>query len=180
MKRAILFPGTGETFESVWFPYIARELGSMQYGVKTLKYPSPEKPLIDELLPIALSENYDEETVLIGHSAGVPLMLAVLEKLDTKVKQVILVAGYVNPLGSYEDANGILKTNYDWEKIKSNANEILIINGVNDPWGCGEEEGRELFKNLGGTLILNHEGHMGSDTYNQPYKEFPFLVKLLR
>jgi hypothetical protein len=31
-----------------------------------------------------------------------------------------------------------------------------------------------MFDHLGGTQIIKHgEGHMGSDTFKQPYKEFP-------
>lgn len=36
-----------------------------------------------------------------------------------------------------------------------------------------------MFENLGGMLIINNEGHMGSDTFKQPYKEFPLLLKLI-
>jgi hypothetical protein len=37
-----------------------------------------------------------------------------------------------------------------------------------------------MFDHLGGTLIVRHgEGHMGSDSFNQPYKEFPLLEKLI-
>jgi len=179
MKRAIFFPGTGETGESVWFPYLAGELTRMQYGVKTIVYPNPDKPNVEELVEIATRENYDEETLLIGHSAGVALILAVLERLDIKVKKVILVAGYIKALSAYEDANLVLKTQYDWEKIKNNAGEVVIINSVNDPWGCDDRQGRAIFDHLGGTLIINHEGHMGSVTYNQPYTEFPLILKLI-
>ena len=38
----------------------------------------------------------------------------------------------------------------------------------------------EMTYNLGGTLIIRHgEGHMGSSKFNQPYKEFPLLTKLI-
>jgi uncharacterized protein len=93
MKRAIFFPGTGETRESVWFPYLADELEKNGYGVKTIGYPDPDKPAVDELVEIALKENYDEETIVVGHSAGVALILALLEKLDVRVKKALLVAG---------------------------------------------------------------------------------------
>jgi hypothetical protein len=36
-----------------------------------------------------------------------------------------------------------------------------------------------MFEHLGGTLIINNEGHMGSDSFHQPYKAFPFLLKLI-
>lgn len=58
--------------------------------------------------------------------------------------------------------------------------DIVFINSNNDPWGCNHEEGLFMWRHLGGTLILRDgEGHMGSDSFNQPYKEFPFLEKIL-
>ncbi len=37
-----------------------------------------------------------------------------------------------------------------------------------------------MFDHLGGTQIIKHgEGHMGSDTFTQPYREFPLLVQLI-
>ncbi len=56
----------------------------------------------------------------------------------------------------------------------------MFIHSDNDPWGCSEKQGKEMFDKLGGTLIIKHgEGHMGSDSFNQPYKKFPLLVKLI-
>lgn len=68
---------------------------------------------------------------------------------------------------------------YDWQKIKVNSENFIFINSINDPWGCDDRHGRELLSRLGGMIIINHEGHMGSDAYHQPYKEFPLLVKLI-
>jgi len=39
----------------------------------------------------------------------------------------------------------------------------LFINSVNDPWGCNDKQGRKMFDNLGGTLVVNNDGHMGSN-----------------
>ena len=65
-------------------------------------------------------------------------------------------------------------------KIKSNVKDIIFINSDNDPWGCDDKEGYYMFENIGGTLIVRHgEGHMGSNDFNQPYKEFPLLEKLI-
>ena len=42
------------------------------------------------------------------------------------------------------------------------------------------KEHQKMFDKLGGTLIIRHgEGHMGSKDFGQPYKEFPFLLKLV-
>lgn len=57
--------------------------------------------------------------------------------------------------------------------------EIIFINSDNDPWGCDDKQGRKMFDKLGGTLIIRHDGHMGSEKFNQPYREFPLVVKLV-
>jgi len=73
-----------------------------------------------------------------------------------------------------------LQKQYNWKKIKKNVKDIIFINSSNDPWGCDDKEGLFLFKHLGGTLIIREgEGHMGSDTFKQPYRTFPLLEKLL-
>jgi hypothetical protein len=75
----------------------------------------------------------------------------------------------------------ILKDEYDWEKIKSNCEKFVFINSVDDPWGCDDKQGRKMFDKLGGELIIrSNEGHMGSDMYEQPYKEFPLLINLVK
>lgn len=78
------------------------------------------------------------------------------------------------------DNSLILQEKYNWDKIKKNVKDLIIINSSDDPWGCNTKEGLEIFKHLGGTLIVRDgEGHMGSDSFNQPYTKFPLLEKLL-
>jgi hypothetical protein len=36
-----------------------------------------------------------------------------------------------------------------------------------------------MFDKLGGTQIIRNDGHFGSERFNQPYKEFPLLAKLV-
>jgi len=36
-----------------------------------------------------------------------------------------------------------------------------------------------MFDHLGGMQIIRHEGHMGSTTHKQSYKEFPLLTQLI-
>jgi predicted alpha/beta hydrolase family esterase len=74
----------------------------------------------------------------------------------------------------------IIKESYDWAKIKENCSKFVIINSDNDPWGADDKEGRFMADKLGGILIIPMgEGHMGSDYYGQPYKEFPLLEKMI-
>lgn len=117
---------------------------------------------------------------MIGHSAGCPLALSILENIDVRIKQAIFVSGYAREIVDPPKPEPILQKTYDWGKIKGNVADIIFINSDNVPWGCNDVEGRYMLDNLGGTLIIKKgEGHMGSDTFNQPYKEFPFLIKLI-
>lgn len=178
MKNVIILHGAGETPNSFWIPYIKARLEEKGYKVSIPQLPDTDNPNIERWLPVALEEKYNEDTVIIGHSAGCPLILSVLETINLKIKKAILVAGYSTPLP--EGANKILQESYNWEKIKEHIREIIFINSDNDPWGCDDNQGRRMFDNLGGTLIIRHgEGHMGSDKFKQPYKEFPFLLKLI-
>ncbi|KKR95503.1 MAG: Alpha/beta fold family hydrolase [Candidatus Levybacteria bacterium GW2011_GWB1_41_21] len=179
MKNAIIFHGSGTTPDAVWQPWLKKELQKKGYSVSIPVLTSDDPAALNVWLPLALKENYNDQTVLIGHSSGAPLTLSVLENLNVKVKQAILVAGFISPLLYDKGYNPILQKKYDWNKIKKNANEFIFINSVNDPWGCNEEQGKAMFNKLGGSLIVNKEGHMGSQKFNQPYKEFPFLLRLI-
>lgn len=179
MKNAIILQGAGETTESFWLPYIKKELEKKGYKVWLPQLPGIDNPKVNVVLPFVLKNGkFNEETVIIAHSAGCPIALSVLENIKVRIKQAILVAGYSAPLP--DGANDALQKKYNWKKIKDNVGDIIFINSVNDPWGCNDKQGRRMFDNLGGTLIINNEGHMGSDSFNQPYKEFPFLASLIK
>ncbi|MBI1862762.1 alpha/beta hydrolase [Candidatus Microgenomates bacterium] len=179
MKNAVFLVGTGETAKSFWWPYLEKALGYRGYSVSIPELPLSEKAVRDINLPIVMEKaTFDKDTVIVGHSSGCPLALSVLENIDVKIKQLVLVAGFAINTSKDEELP-ILQDTYDWKRIKSNVEDVVIINSVNDPWGCDDKQGRYIFDNLGGTLIINNEGHMGSDSFNQPYEEFPLLIKLI-
>ena len=149
------------------------------YTVSLPALPDADNPNLKNWLPVALKETYTSETILIGHSAGGPLQLSVLENINVRIKQAILVSGYARVKSGKPEP--ILQDSYDWKKIGKHVEDIIFINSDDDPWGCNDVEGRFMLDSLGkGKLIIpKGEGHMGSDTYKQPYKEFPFLLSLI-
>ena len=181
MKNAVILHGTSETKNSFWFPWLTRELKNKGYTVSLPKFPDADDPDLGKWLPVALKETYTRETVLIGHSAGGPLQLSVLENINVRIKQAILVAGYARAKGDKKRPEKILQNHYNWKKIKENVGDLIFINSDNDPWGCNDIEGRYMLDNIGkGKLIvMKNEGHMGSDTFKQPYKSFPLLLQLI-
>lgn len=181
MKNAIILHGISSNPDHFWFPYVKLELEKRGYEVWVPQLPQPDAPKIEIQLPFILEYGkFSKDTVLIGHSSGASLILSILENLPTQIHQAILVSGFLlrggqRPATIVKDEN-----EYDWNKMKSNAKNIIIMNSDNDPWGCDDMQGRKMFDHLGGTQMIRHgEGHMGSDLYNQPYKEFPLLIKLV-
>jgi uncharacterized protein len=179
MKKVILFHSTGGTPNHFWFPFIKRQLPKDKYKVRAPQLPNKDNPDINEWFPFALDKySFDENTILVDHSAGCPLILSILENIDSKIEKAILVSGFSKPLD--EDPEPILQNSYNWKKIKSNCKSFVFINSVNEPWGCNDEQGRNMLDKLGGDLIIrSDQGHMGSESFNQPYKEFPLIVSLI-
>lgn len=178
MKNALILHGTDENPDKYWYSWLKTELENTGYIVSTPHYPEINKIPIEEFLPKVLGNHkFDDETVLVGHSAGGPLILSILEHLETQIAQAILVAGYcTHPDDQMDDP--ILQETYNWPKIKHSVLDIIFINSVNDPWNCNDQQGRMMFDKLGGTQIVRKEGHFGSTTHGQEYPRFP-LVKAL-
>ena len=179
MKNAIILHGTGDSPDLFWFPYLKENLEKKGFEVWLPQLPNATKPNLKDWLPFILENGeFTEETVLIGHSAGAQIILSILENSNIKIKQAILVSGYAKPLPKTEN-DPKNQDEFNWGKIKGKANEFIFINSDNDPWECTDVQGKIMADNLGGKLIVRHDGHMGSQTHNQPYKEFPLLLELI-
>ncbi len=179
MRNAVIFHGTGDDPKKNWYGWLGAQLKRAGFQVDIPNNPTINREPISEFLPKVLNKHtFNEETVLIGHSAGAPLILSILENIDIQIKQAVLVAGYcTHPDDQMEDP--ILQDKYDWDMIKRNVRDIIFINSVNDPWSCTDEQGRMMFDKLGGTQIIKNEGHFGSDYWKQEYPEFPLLEQLI-
>lgn len=182
MKNAWLLHGTGGSDQDYfWFGDTKKYLEENGYQVWWPLLPKTNRPNLIETRNF-IEENMpgiDEETIIIGHSSACPLILHLMESFQVKVKQVILVSGYYQKIS--DEANSMLPGSFDWGAIRTHANEIIIINSDNDPWGCDDKQARPAAEKLDAKFILMEgEGHMGSGTYNQPYREFPKLKELIK
>jgi uncharacterized protein len=182
MKHAILFHGGYSTPDDYWFPSIRTFLLSKGYTVWSPQLPDTDHPTLDVWRSYALlNGTYDAETIIIAHSLGCPLTLSVLERIREPIHKAIFVAGFASPR-SHPDIRDepVLQKSYDWDTIRSHCSDFTFINSKNDPWGCDDAQGKYMYEHLGGTLLIQeHEGHMGSHTYGQPYEKFPLLEQLL-
>ncbi len=176
MKNAIIFHGTDSDPSQSWYAWLQTKLEARGYSVEVPHYPNINKGPIEEFLPEVLKNHtFDEETVLIGHSSGSVLVLSLLEQIEPTIRQAVLVAGYCEQLPIHQP---IIKDSYDWERIKAHAQDFVFLNSKNDPWGCDDKQGNKLFDNLGGTLVIQNEGHF-STSGDPKFREFPLLERLI-
>ena len=179
--KVIIFHGTDCSPENkfYWYMWLKEQLEAQGHEVEAPHYADINHEPIDSFLPKVLKNHtFDSETVLVGHSAGAPLILSILENINTPIRMGVLVAGYSMRLPG-ESLDPVLQESYDWQKIKENAKDFVFINSVEDPWGCDDEQGRILFDNLGGTQIIKNDGHFGSEGRKLPYVEFPLLKDIV-
>lgn len=180
MKNAVLLHGTGSNPDNFWFRWLRQELAANGYGkIYAPQLPDTDNPRLDTW-PSFVLDNYgfDEDTLLIGHSAGCPTALAILERLQQPIRRTILVAGFVR-LAEMEDDHPMLLQSPDWEAMRRNGGEFYFLNSDNDPWGCTHAQGEQLRSYLGGTLVVaSGQGHFGSAVFEQPYERFPLLRDL--
>jgi predicted alpha/beta hydrolase family esterase len=175
-RKVIIFHGTGGSPDVCWYPWLRRRLESRGYGVEVPAYPGINVEPIETFLPKVMSNHgFDENTVLVGHSAGAALLLGILEHVDRVIPQAFLVAGYSTRPNTAEEP--VLQASYDWEKIKAHVRDVYFVNSVVDPYGCDVRQGRAMFDRLGGTQIVRNDGHFGSP--GQDYPTFELLDRLI-
>ncbi|MFT8703768.1 alpha/beta hydrolase [Bifidobacterium aquikefiricola] len=171
--NAIIFHGTGPhaSYDKFWYRPLAQSLTEAGIDADVPELAQLDREPLDDTLKEfdALNIPIDENTVLIGHSAGVSFILALLERLHSPVKACYMIAGYCSPNGMKHAA---LKDSYAWDDIKANAGECYIFNSFNDPFKCNQDKGIELFNHVGGTLLLRNDGHFLQ-------KQQPLLLKLI-
>jgi predicted alpha/beta hydrolase family esterase len=183
MKTAILLHGTGGSDKDYfWFNDTKKFLETKGYSVWWPQLPNTEKPNLIETKDF-ISYNWpdiNEETIIIGHSSACPVILDLLRLLKIEIKQVILVAGFYQSLNDDGYSDLMLPKDFDFKESAKHAKEIVLINADNDPWGCDNKQAKPVAEKLGAKFVLaKGQGHMGSGTYNQPYREFSLLKELL-
>jgi len=188
MRRVFLIHGWMGSPHGDWLPWLKRELEKKGFDAFAPHMPEPAKPEIKSWISqidgaVGLP---DAETYFVGHSVGCQAVLRYLAATGGEIGGAVLIAPWFSlaagALETAEDeaiAEPWLKTPIDFEKIREATGKFTAIFSDNDPWGCDDKAGKKLANNLDAKLIIKHDGHFGSETYNQPYKQFPLLLELV-
>ncbi|MBI4078976.1 MAG: serine hydrolase family protein [Candidatus Levybacteria bacterium] len=160
MKNAVIIHGWGANSESNWFPWLANELEQKGWRATVPDFPNSENPILTEWLEyFQKNVTIDQDSILIGHSLGVPFILRLLEQSKEKIKAAFLVSGFERSLTIVEIENFVNKP-FDWEKIKSVCKHFVVINSDNDPY-IPLSIGKDFAKHLDTKLIVEHNaGHI--------------------
>ncbi|MFH1398779.1 MAG: alpha/beta hydrolase [Candidatus Woesearchaeota archaeon] len=164
-----------------WFPWLKQEIEKLGHKCHVPQFPTPENQKLDTWLEVFNKYllQINSKTILIGHSCGAIFLLRLLERINTKVKAVFLVAGPIKPLNNQFDKYHMSFLDYpiDWKKVKSNAQHFYPIYSENDPY-VGPEHGRITAKQLNTKLIMfNNAGHFNEKA---GYLKFEFLLDLVK
>lgn len=139
-----------------WFPWTKRELEKRGFVVRVPQLPMDHLPHIKRWVPHLqkLIKKSDENTYLVGHSAGCITILRWLETLGLgqRIGGAVLVAGFTDDLG-YKELSNYFKTPIGWRKIKSHCKNFVVIHSKNDPY-VPFRHGLIFKKKLGAKLIV--------------------------
>lgn len=131
----MIVPGNGgSTPTDNFYKYVELKLKDLGFEVLNPQYPDAEIARAKYWLPFIEEQLCDtNNSILIGHSTGVVAIMRYLEK--HKAKNAILVGAYYTDLGmESEKESGYFDEPWNWDLIKSNVENIYIINSKDDPY----------------------------------------------
>lgn len=154
--------------EKDFHPWLKAELEKKGHSVEVPSLPETEKGSVEKQVQFVIDGyTFDRDTVLFGHSLGTVVALKVAEKLQTRIKRLVLAAGFAQP-GFLDHERPFEKTfdfKFDFEKIKQNVEEIIILRAVND--SAVPQERSDYLKTMLDGKIIDFEAqgdHITGDT----------------
>ena len=183
MKNALILHGTNGKFQHNWFPWMKKKLESEGWRVWAPDLPGADRPSIVRYNKFLLKENdwdFNEDSILIGHSSGSVAVMGLLEALpdDVRVDTCYLVSAFKNDLG-WDALSELFERPLDYELIKSKAKRFVLIHSDDDPY-CPLDHAEYLAEKLGAKLIVKKgQKHFNISTVGEKYKKFPFLLELI-
>ena len=184
MKNALILHGTDFDKEKNqrngnWFPWLKFELEKKGYEVWLPELPEAWHPSLNKYWEFLKNFNFNEETIVVGHSSGGAMVFGILHKLDPEITidKAISVAGF------YKDEDWgcekLFSEQYDWEKIKKQAKDIELFWSPNDPY-ISKEQTNFIVRKLGvEAIVINNQKHFSVGTMGDKYKEFPELIEII-
>lgn len=183
MKNALILHGTYGTPNKNWFQWLKKELEKLGYEVLIPQLPKSDKPNIKRYNKFLLSKDFDfnNDTIIIGHSSGAVAILGLLEALpkNVKVNSVYLVGSFKDSLGN-KNFEGLFTNPFDFKLIKTKSRKFIYFHSDNDPY-CPLSHAKYLQKHTAGELVLiPGQKHFSTNEGGLKYKKFPELLAKIK
>ncbi|MBU1953597.1 alpha/beta hydrolase [Patescibacteria group bacterium] len=179
MTNIFIIHGVGGHNKENWFPWLENELKKLGHKVIIPNFPTPQNQTLSAWLNKL--EQYKQyltpETIMVGHSLGVPFVLNVLEKHP--LKAAFLVSGFTGKAGNEfdESMKTFAQKPFDWDLIKQNCPHFEIFHSDNDPY-IKLEKAQELADHLNVKInLIKGGGHLNVAA---GYKSFDLLLKKIK
>jgi len=166
--------------EEGWFPWLKEELENLGHKVFVPQFPTKQNQnLIGWLKEFKrYKKELTKDSIIVGHSLGVPFSLNVLEKYP--VKAAFFVAGCAGLLNN-PILDPLIRTFvnkiFDWKKIKKNCKKFYIFHSDNDNY-VPYEKAEELSKFLETDItFVKNAGHFNKKS---GYTKFDLLLDKIK
>ncbi len=177
MKNAFIIHGSNGSKNAHWYPWLKEKLEERRLEVFLPQFPIEENQTLQNWLNILQPfKGSFKDSILIGHSLGVPFILNVLNQWEVKAKATFLVSGFSGHLEAEGERNldDFANRDFNWEKIKQNCNCFYVIHSDNDPY-IPLERAEELARKLGINVTLVNGGeHFQAQS---GFKTFDLLLR---
>ncbi|MDL2235700.1 Type 1 glutamine amidotransferase-like domain-containing protein [Christensenellaceae bacterium OttesenSCG-928-L17] len=180
--KAIILHGTGNDWTGNWIPWTKAQLEDRGYEVYAPSLPDSDYPNAQKWASYVIENvpfQIDNETIIVGHSAGATLIPQLLQELPggTKIKKAVLVSGFHTNLG-WDKLSEIQNIKVDYDKVKKMADDFILIYSDTDPY-VPTDEAEWLAEKLNGRLkMIKGQGHFNLEA-SPKYKEFPKLLAVI-
>lgn len=183
MKKVYIIHCWEGSSKLFWVPQLKQYLESLGYDVVAPDMPNTDEPVIEEWVGYLekKAKDFDENTVFVGHSIGCQTIMRFLSEQDKKVEKCIFVAGWFDLINlENEEAEEIAKpwieTPINFEKIKENVKDILVVLGAKDEWVPVDITKEKFEKSLNARIeVLKEYEHMDDN-----FEELPKLEEILK
>jgi leucyl-tRNA synthetase len=117
------------------FGWLKNELEKLGHEVLLPRLPNTDAPTEEGQVAAALAATtYDENTILCGFSLGAVVAMKVVEKLNVKIKGLVLAGGFVDR--DFKDKPRPFDKTFHWafdrDKIHDHAGFVVALHDVND------------------------------------------------
>ncbi|MBI2436283.1 MAG: leucine--tRNA ligase [Candidatus Magasanikbacteria bacterium] len=129
-KQYVFIQGRASTVEDLFWPWLKTELENRGNTVVALNL-KPSEPKADEQAKFLLNNvEFDENTVVIGHSHGGTIAFRILEQLKKPIAKLVLVDPVLRPEFNDKvrmDVEQSTNWKFDFQTIRKNSQETVVI-----------------------------------------------------